>query len=162
MLKKTAYKIIYRKKVAFGKGVTFRKSFSLMIDKKAHISIGDYVFFNNFCSISSMGGVKIGNDCIFGENVKIYDNDHTFNMPSKIKESGYHISDIKIGNDCWIANNVVILRGTTIGSHCVIGAGCIVKGEIPDNSIVKLKSDQIQDVIGIVIDGKNNCNKGSK
>lgn len=115
-----------------------------------------------FARYHQWGGVKIGNDCIFGENVKIYDNDHTFNMPSKIKESGYHISDIKIGNDCWIANNVVILRGTTIGSHCVIGAGCIVKGEIPDNSIVKLKSDQIQDVIGIVIDGKNNCNKGSK
>ena len=32
--------------------------------------------------------------------------------------------------------NCVILRGTKIGDNCVIGAGTVVKGEIPANSVV--------------------------
>ena len=48
---------------------------------------------------------------------------------------------IIIGNNCWIASNVVILKGTKIGNNCVIGAGCIVSGIIPDNSIVRLSNN---------------------
>lgn len=145
--KKIAFKLIYGKKIKFGRHVTFRKSFSLMIDKNAKISIGNNVFFNNYCTISSMSGVSIGNDCIFGEGVKIYDNDHAFNKEAKIKDSGYHVSAIEIGDNCWIANNVIILRGAKIGSNCVIGAGCIVRGGIPDNTILKNKDNYVQETI---------------
>ena len=37
----------------------------------------------------------------------------------------------------------VILRGTTIGDNCMIGAGCIVKGDIPANSIVTQKRETV-------------------
>lgn len=93
------------------------------------------------------GGVTIGDNCIFGENVKIYDNDHTFNRYTIIKESGYHVNGIEIGNDCWLANNVIILRGTKIGSHCVIGAGAVVKGEIPDGAILRTKENYSYETI---------------
>lgn len=93
------------------------------------------------------GGVSIGDNCIFGESVKIYDNNHTFNLDKNIKDSGYHISNVEIGDDCWIGNNVVVLKGTIIGSHCVIGAGCVVSGNILDNSLVtsnrELKIEEI-------------------
>ena len=33
--------------------------------------------------------------------------------------------------------------GTTIGDNCMIGAGCIVKGDIPANSIVTQKRETV-------------------
>ena len=138
VIKKCFYKLIYRSTVKFGKKVQFRKNFSINIDNKsAKVIIGDNTFFNNYCTISSMEGVEIGKDTLFGENVKIYDNNHRFNIVNKtVKEQGYSTSKIKIGNNCWIANNVVILKGVTIGDNVVIGAGCIIKGNIESNTIV--------------------------
>lgn len=94
-----------------------------------------------FVQFLRWGGVSIGSNCIFGEGVKIYDNNHTFNQKKNIKDSGYHVGRIEIGDDCWIANNCVILKGTKIGNHCVIGAGCVISGEIPDNSLVRHNND---------------------
>jgi len=41
-----------------------------------------------------------------------------------------------IGDDVWIGCNVVILPGTTIGSHAVIGAGAVVTKDIPEYAVV--------------------------
>jgi acetyltransferase-like isoleucine patch superfamily enzyme len=42
---------------------------------------------------------------------------------------------IEIGDDSWIGANAVITAGSKIGKHCVIGAGAVVTGIIPDYSI---------------------------
>ena len=64
----------------------------------------------------------------------IYDHDHKFG-PEGIRP-GYNTAPVVIENDCWIGAGVTILRGTHIGEGCVIGAGSIVKGEIPPHSLV--------------------------
>lgn len=43
---------------------------------------------------------------------------------------------IKIGNNCVLSLNTLILPNTTIGDNCIIGAGAVVRGVIPDNSVV--------------------------
>ena len=47
-----------------------------------------------------------------------------------------HYGKIKVGNNVFIGMNSIILPGTTIGNNCVIGAGSVVRGRIPDNSVV--------------------------
>lgn len=132
------YKLIYNNKIHFGKSVTWRRALSIMIDKNGFINIGDNCFFNNYCSLNSNNSIVIGNNCIFGEGVKIYDHNHKFNNKSlSIFNQGFSNGKVIIGNNCWIASNVVILKDTEIGNNCVIGAGCIIKGKIPDNTIVK-------------------------
>lgn len=42
------------------------------------VKIGDNVFFNNGTSIAAKEKIEIGDNCIFGENVKIYDHNHVF------------------------------------------------------------------------------------
>ena len=42
---------------------------------------------------------------------------------------------VTIGDNCWIAGNVTILAGASIGEGCVIGAGSVVAGKIPANSL---------------------------
>ena len=43
---------------------------------------------------------------------------------------------ITIGNNTFVGMNCTILAGTEIGSNCIIGAGSVVRGKIPDNSVV--------------------------
>lgn len=50
--------------------------------------------------------------------------------------SAHIIDEIKIGNNSFIGARAVLLPGTRIGDNCIIGAGSVVKGEIPDNSVV--------------------------
>ena len=43
---------------------------------------------------------------------------------------------IVVGDNVFIGMNSIILPNTTIGNNCVIGAGSVVRGKIPDNSVV--------------------------
>jgi acetyltransferase-like isoleucine patch superfamily enzyme len=43
---------------------------------------------------------------------------------------------IKVGSGSLISTNAFILPGTEIGVNCIIGAGSVVGGRIPDNSLV--------------------------
>jgi len=140
-IKKLWYKLVYGKKVKFGKHVTFRKGFSLVIDDGGKIEIGDNVFFNNYCSVVAKGSIKIGAGTIFGENVKIYDHNHRFANPDKpIKEQGYSVGEVVVGSHCWICSNVLLLKGANIGKNSVVGGGCIINENIPENKVVKVQN----------------------
>ena len=43
---------------------------------------------------------------------------------------------VSIGSGSWIGSGAVILPGARIGRHVVVGANSVVRGEIPDNSVV--------------------------
>ena len=43
---------------------------------------------------------------------------------------------IRIGNNVFFGLNAMVLPGTTIGNDCVIGAGSVVRGPVPDDSVV--------------------------
>lgn len=132
-------KLIYGQKFVVGNSVTWRNNFSVMIAESGRVEIGSNCFFNNNCSINSNELVRIGEGTLFGENVKIYDHNHRFRDKDKsIKEQGFSNGAVIIGKRCWIGSNVVILKGTTIGDNCVIGAGCVVNGIINSNTVIKL------------------------
>ena len=43
---------------------------------------------------------------------------------------------IKIGNNVFIGDNCVILPNVVIGDNCIVGAGSVVRGKFPDNSVI--------------------------
>lgn len=137
ILKKIFLCLIYGHKLSIGKHTTFRKSFSVLILGAGQVRIGRNCFFNHHTSICAKGIIHIGDRTIFGENVKMYDHNHRFSKDMPLKQQGYSIGKIQIGSDCWIGSNVVLLKGADIGDHCVIGAGCIVNGKIPDWTLVR-------------------------
>lgn len=93
--------------------------------------MGDHCFFNINDSITCIEKVEIGNNCKFGNNLVIVDHDHNF----KTSNPEFISKPIKIGNNVWCGANVVILKGSEIGDNCVIAAGSIVRGKIPNNCI---------------------------
>lgn len=129
-------------KLTFGKNVTFRKGFSVMIDKDGEVIIGNNVFFNNYCSLNASDRIAIGDGTLFGENVRIYDHNHCYrDTEIPIKAQGFTSAPVNIGKHCWIGSNVVILKGVTIGDNCVIGAGCVIYKDVQPNAIVYNKQN---------------------
>lgn len=123
----------------------FRDNFHVYIEDEGILEIGKDCFFNNGCSITARKRIIIGNNCIFGENVKVYDHNHCYNNSNElICTQGFKEADIEIGHDCWIGSNVVILKGVHIGAHCVIGAGVVVYQDIPSNTLVIAKQTLIE------------------
>ena len=82
-----------------------------------------------------MERIEIGSGTMMGEGVRFYDHDHIYTAET-IEKWQWTIAPIKVGKDCWIGSNVTILKGVTIGDNTVIGAGCLVRKDIPANSVV--------------------------
>ena len=123
--------------IKFGHNVQVRDYCSIRSEQNGIIDIGDNVFFNNECSINSMGLIKVGKDCQFGEGVKLYDHNHKYtDITALISRQGYVVGEITIGSNCWIGTNVTILKDVHIGENVIIGAGCVIYKSIPSNSIV--------------------------
>lgn len=101
-------------------------------------------FYANFnLTVLDVCPVTIGDNVFFGPNVSVLTPLHPLKFEDRnpylnengcvtVKEYG---APIAIGDNCWIAGNVTILAGAKIGSGCVIGAGSVVTGEIPENTL---------------------------
>lgn len=120
-------------KMDIGKAVAFQKRVSLTACG-GELSIGSNVSFNRNCILICRDHISIGANTMFGPGVVLYDHDHNFS--NKGIMPGYKHGNIIIENGCWIGANVIILRNTHIGEGCVIGAGTILRGDIPAHSLV--------------------------
>lgn len=137
-------KILQTGKISLGKNVCISRNSSLVATNSGSIIIGNKVFMNQNCMLSAKSKITIGDNCNFGPNVCVFDNDHRYDAANGVSTSEYALGAISIGSGTWIASNVVILRNTNIGKNCVIGAGCVIKGNVPDNTLVFMERNQIQ------------------
>lgn len=103
------------------------------------------MFFNRNCSMTSLGEINIGNDCIFGENVKIYDHNHKTDFTNGLfRKQGYVVGRVEIGSNVWIGSDVLILPNVRIGNNTVIAAGAIITKNIPDNVTYIQKRNSVE------------------
>jgi len=133
-------KVFRHGKISVGRNCEFAAYCDFEVHGNGTLVIGEGTYFNRYCMISAHEHVTIGKHCMFGPGVKIFDNNHVHSPESGV--SGKLITGaISIGDNSWVASDSIILKGTHIGKNCVIGAGCIVRGEIPDGSVVVNKQD---------------------
>lgn len=121
--------------VSFGDRLISDGRTVIVTGENADLKIGSRVYMNEHVMISCKEQVVIGDGCQLGPNVMIFDNNHRFDAVNGVS-ADHTTAPVHIGKKCWMGANVVILKGTTIGDNCVIGAGCIVKGNIPAGSLV--------------------------
>lgn len=122
-------------KVKLSKGVSFRSGCIINVAEGAELIIGKDCFFNDICLLNARERITIGERSIFGQSVCLYDHDHDYRSLESMR-SKFLTNEITIGDDVWIGSNVTILRGARIGDRCIIGAGTVVKGTIPTDSMV--------------------------
>jgi acetyltransferase-like isoleucine patch superfamily enzyme len=100
--------------------------------ERSRIEIGDRTEFNNNLMIKCDGaGIRIGSDGLFGAHVEILDSDFHNLDPAGRKGGEPKTAPVEIGDNVFAGMGVRILKGATIGSDSVIGAGAVVTGSIP-------------------------------
>lgn len=95
------------------------------------LTIGRGVFINRWAYLSSFLTVAIEDGVRIGERVSIHDENHDVAGGA----AQYLAAPVRIGRDSWIGAGVVILPGADIGVGCVVAAGAVVRGRIPDHSL---------------------------
>lgn len=126
-------------KIKVGRNCEFAAYCDFEVHGNGMLEIGEGTYFNRYCMISAHEQVMIGKHCMFGPGVKVFDNNHQ-HSPETGVSGQLNTAPIFIGDNSWVASDAIILKGTHIGKNCVIGAGCIVRGEVPDGSMVIIKS----------------------
>jgi Acetyltransferase (isoleucine patch superfamily) len=100
------------------------------------ISLGNNIIVGEYSTIQGQGDVIIEDDVLLASHVHFISNHHEYldvNLP--IKYQPCTAKKILVQKNTWIGINVTILSGVTIGKHCIIGSGSIVKNDIPDYSV---------------------------
>ncbi len=103
-------------------------------DYGKNIIVGDNLFINHNCVILDCNKVTIGNNVFIAPNCGFYTAGHP--LEYEIRNTGLeYAKPITIGDNVWIGANTAILGGVHIGSGSVIGAGSLVKNDIPPNVV---------------------------
>ncbi len=113
----------------------------LQFDYGINTHVGRFFYANFNLTILDVCPVTIGDNVLIGPNVSILTPLHPMRwqdrnmqeMPDGTYKEKEYAKPISIGDNCWIAGNVTITAGARIGNGCVIGAGSVVTGEIPDD-----------------------------
>lgn len=102
----------------------------------AVIEVGDRTEFNNNLMLKSEGaGIRIGRDGLFGAHVEIFDSDFHDLDPRRRRGDTQVMAPVEIGDNVFVGMSAKILKGVTIGSDSVIGAGAVVSSSIPSGVI---------------------------
>jgi acetyltransferase-like isoleucine patch superfamily enzyme len=101
------------------------------------LSIGENSHLKSNTFIECSGGVTIGKYFHSARGLTIFSTRHIWKEADKIPYSAeIEFSPVTIGDCVWAGVNVTILPGTTIGNGAILGAGAVVRGNIPDGAIM--------------------------
>lgn len=76
--------------------------------------------------------ISVGDNVTFSTNVTVLAHDASptkFHIPTKV-------GIVEIGSNVFVGTGVIILCNTRIGDNVIIGAGSVVSGDVPSNTVV--------------------------
>lgn len=85
-----------------------------------------------------LGTLYLGNDVVIARDVKFYSINHcTARVDIPINQQGdTKDRPVYIGDDVWIGANVIVLPGVHVGKGAVLGAGCVVREDVPEYAVM--------------------------
>ena len=102
------------------------------------VRIGDRCLIGRGTAIIGHLAIEIGSDVFTGMNVYITDQNHGYKeLDIPIGKQLPNEQPVEIGKGSWIGSGAIILPGSKIGVHVVIGANSVVteRTHIPDNTV---------------------------
>lgn len=96
------------------------------------VTIGDRCLIGRGSGIVGHLEIVIGDDVWTGHHVYITDQNHGYDDPDlPISRQVQPERPVRIGNGSWLGHGTVVLPGSDIGDHVVVGANSVVNGVLP-------------------------------
>lgn len=104
--------------------------------RKQGMKIGEDCRLNTFSFSTEPYLIEIGDHVAIAAGTEIITHDGAVWCFRDVIENADVFGKIKIGNNVFIGDNCTILPNTIIGNNCIIGAGSVVRGKFPDDSVI--------------------------
>ncbi|HXL89636.1 MAG TPA: acyltransferase [Streptosporangiaceae bacterium] len=101
------------------------------------LTVGDRCVIGRGSHVIAHQSVMVGADVFTGPYVYITDQNHGYADP--VMPIGRQLpvnAPVSIGAGSWLGTGSVILPGARIGRNVVVAAGAVVRGVVPDHSVV--------------------------
>lgn len=87
------------------------------------------------------GLIELGHNVVISSNTRVLTHDYsaTLALMALGVEVGADVANIRpvaIGDNSFIGTGSILMPGCRIGKNVIVGAGSVVRGEVPDNSII--------------------------
>jgi acetyltransferase-like isoleucine patch superfamily enzyme len=107
-----------------------------VLERECVIRIGDRCVIGKGSAIVGHTSVEIDDDVWTGPYVYVTDTNHGYeDVAVPIGRQFAANEPVRIGAGSWLGTGVVVLPGSSIGRHVVVGAGAVVAGDLPDQSV---------------------------
>jgi acetyltransferase-like isoleucine patch superfamily enzyme len=100
------------------------------------IYLGKNVRIGHHSIIAGHGGVVFGNNSGVSGLSYVIASEHVYTDSSKPHVETQTKKGIHIGENVWGASGIIICDGVRIGDNAVIGAGAVVRKDVPENAVV--------------------------
>jgi acetyltransferase-like isoleucine patch superfamily enzyme len=115
---------------------------NIVVRNGAIFELGDFCGISNSTFVCTRR-IIIGEKVLIGGSCRFYDTDfHSLELESRMSpyvnsspDENIKSSGIIVKYGAWIGGSSIILKGVTIGTHSIIGAGSVVSKDIPDHEI---------------------------
>jgi len=134
--------VVYGPNISLGKNVVivgangYRTNFTTVKngDRQGKISVGDNVLIMNGVRISSATEIIIEDDCMLANFCYLTDADW-HDIYDRTSSPG-RTAPIHLKKGSWIGDSAIICKGVTIGENSIVGAGAVVRRDVPPNVVV--------------------------
>lgn len=121
--------------ISIGSGVFVGRN-TILSCKNGVIEIANGANIGFNCEIFSAARVSIGVNALIAAYCYVIGGDHEFLDASRsVLEQGRTARGVTIGDGVWLGAGAKILDGVRIGAHAVIGAGAVVREDVPERAI---------------------------
>lgn len=122
--------------LAIGSHVCVHAGSIAFYDDHGSVTIGERTtIYGASFGITESGRIDVGEDCLMASEVDIRNGDSHSIVDAASGDRINPAADVTIGDHVWIGMRVMVLKGSHVASHAVVGAGSIVSGAIPEASV---------------------------
>src|SRR5262249_959879 len=108
---------------------------SILSCKNGDIEIGNGANIGFNCEVFSASRVVIGRQTLIAAYSYLVGGDHDVqNANTAVLEQGRRSRGITIGEGVWIGAGVAVLDGWTLGNRGIVGAGAVVRDDVPEGA----------------------------
>jgi acetyltransferase-like isoleucine patch superfamily enzyme len=104
--------------------------------RRKGMKIGDECLFHTMAFSTEPYLIEIGNHVAIANDTLFLTHDGGIWCFRKEIENADVFGKIKIGDNVFIGSNCTVLPNTVVGDNCIVGAGSVLRGKFPENSVI--------------------------